>query len=275
MLELFVGREFAASDGHPVTLVELSCHLAFSDVLRRQLRCPGPTNPTAETILPIFQQLGQDARKVQRVWVILADEIQWLRKEDRQQLVDALREAKLRQLPIVFVGAGLPSADAETQQNADFIQYRRIGNLTPTAVEQAVRIPFEKARVSVDAEVTDTVAGQTGGYPFFVQLWAYHLWNAVSGDRVTVATLQQAAGSIRQDVEAFFQFRLARMTPQETALAERWAANGDGPYAPIIDRAAEQSAVSSLCDKGMVVRSVSGKFEFTVPGFADYLRRRR
>lgn len=103
----------AVSDGHLVTSVELSRHQTFFDVFRRQLRCPGQTKPTVETILPIFQQQGQAAWEARRVWVILADEIQWLRKEDRKQLVDVLREAKSQRLPIVFVGAGLPSPDAE------------------------------------------------------------------------------------------------------------------------------------------------------------------
>lgn len=145
----------------------------------------------------------------------------------------------------------------------------------PTAAAQAVTIPFEKVRVSVDPDVTETIVRQTGGYPFFVQLWASHPWNAVSGNRVTAATLQQAACSIRQDVEEFFQLRTDRMTQQETALVERWAANGSGPYEQSTTGcAAEQSVVSSLCDKGLVIRSASGKFEFTVPGLADYLRGR-
>jgi hypothetical protein len=80
--------------------------------------------------------------------------------------------------------------------------------------------------------------------------------------------------------EGFFKVRIDRLTKAEVQFVKAMAASGDGPY-PMADIAAAMGrtlsslgpARASIIKKGMIYSTDHGYLDFTVPLFAEFMRR--
>ncbi len=80
--------------------------------------------------------------------------------------------------------------------------------------------------------------------------------------------------------DGFFRVRLDRLTPKETEFVTVMASLGDGPYAMSDIAKAMNKKLSSLgpvraktISKGMIYSTEHGFLDFTVPLFAEFMRR--
>ena len=122
---------------------------------------------------------------------------------------------------------------------------------------------------------------QTKGYPYFLQEWGYQSWNLAKSSPIDIDTVKQATiESIKRLDESFFRVRFDRMTPREKEYLHALSVLGNG--AQRSGDIAEKLKVSpqsiapirnSLIKKGMIYSPAHGDTDFTVPLFADFMKR--
>ena len=99
------------------------------------------------------------------------DEFQFLAAEEMEALIVALHRISQEALPVLFVGAGLPSlpgkvGDARSYAERLFL-FRRINSLEPDQARAALARPAEQHGVRWTEGALDAVMEQTRGYPYF------------------------------------------------------------------------------------------------------------
>lgn len=71
----------------------------------------------------------------------------------------------------------------------------------------------------------------THGYPYFLQEWGYHVWNAAPGSPVTLEDVRLAAPDVQRQLdENSFLVRMDRLTPAEKQYLHAMAKLGPGPH---------------------------------------------
>lgn len=105
----------------------------------------------------MFELIGEAAKKADKAWVLLIDEVQYLSSKDLSALIVGLHKMAQKQLPVVFIGAGLPqtarlAAEAKSYAERLFV-WNRIGPLNEAAVKEAVVKPLisRNTRINDDA----------------------------------------------------------------------------------------------------------------------------
>ncbi|MES1198967.1 MAG: ATP-binding protein [Pseudomonadota bacterium] len=233
----------------------------------------------------LFLAIGQAAEKRDAAVVLLIDEIQYLSKTDLSALIMALHKISQRQLPILLFGGGLPqlaklAGDAKSYAERLF-DYPPIGPLDAASARQALQAPALREDVAYDDDALDYLVAQTGGYPFFLQVWGSHCWETAPFSPITLAHAQEAnTRAIAAMDESIFKVRLARLTDREKAYARAMAELGPAPanstaIANVMGLSATQSAPirDHLIKKGMAYSPERGLVGFTVPKFDEFMRR--
>jgi len=108
------------------------------------------------------------------------------------------------------------------------------------------------------------------------------VWNNAEGPEITSADVDQSyAETLSLLDEGFFKVRIDRLTKAEVQFVKAMAGLGDGPYAmadiaQAMDRTQKSlgPARSSIISKGMIYSTDHGYLDFSVPLFADFMRRR-
>ncbi|MET3524191.1 ATP-binding protein [Mesorhizobium abyssinicae] len=235
----------------------------------------------------LFGQIGRAAQAANKGWVLLIDEVQYLSQKDLSGLIVALHRMSQDGLPIVFVGAGLPqvarlAGDAKSYAERLF-SYPAVGALDKEAASKAIEKPINDQKATISQEALTTVFDMTKGYPFFLQELASFSWNNAQGLQINENDVQASyTETIKSLDDGFFRVRLDRLTKAEVQFVTSMAALGDGPY-PVSDIAKAMGrtqksigpARASIIFKGMIYSTDHGYLDFTVPLFADFIRRHR
>lgn len=233
----------------------------------------------------MFELIGQAAKKQKNAWLLLIDEVQYLKEKDLGALIVALHKMAQKGLPVMLVGAGLPQvarlAGAAKSYAERLFLYPTIGALSPDAVKRAVVTPLTERQTSITPEALEEIVQGTCGYPFFIQEWAFNTWNCAPTSCLTLADVKQAyPKTIRNLDESFFRVRIDRLTKREVEFVRAMASLGDGPYAveSVIEALKTTSnrispVRSTLIKKGMIYSPQHGQLAFTVPLFARYVNR--
>ena len=233
----------------------------------------------------LFEAIGQAAQAAGQSWLLLIDEMQYLNATDLSALIMSMHRASKKGLPIVLVSAGLPqtaklAGDAKSYSERLF-RYTEVGALDADSSKQAIVKPIEKAGASIHPEAARAIANQTRGYPFFIQEWASSAWEISIGPMITLPEVNEAyLEALAALDEGFFKLRKDRLTKAELRFVSAMAEIGDGPYAFAKIADAMGKKVSSLgparagiIKKGMIYSINHGYLDFTVPLFADFIRR--
>jgi hypothetical protein len=229
--------------------------------------------------------IGEAAKKRDTAVVLLIDEIQYIQKTDLAALIMALHKISQRQLPVLLFGGGLPqlaklAGDAKSYAERLF-DYPPIGPLDEAGARRAVAAPAERDGVRYCDDALTYVVAQTGGYPFFLQVWGSHCWESAEQSPITLADAQRAnASAVAALDENIFKVRIARLTERQRAYARAMAELGDEPchsseVAAALGLTPAQSAPirDELIKKGMAYSPERGLVGFTVPKFAEFMRR--
>lgn len=187
--------------------------------------------------------------------------------------------------PLGVMFSGLPGAARtlleEGQTYAERIATYDLGMLDRGGVTAALDEPFEEhADLRVDAEVIDHVLDDTGGYPYFVQLWGEALWSILPERRdVRLADVVRAQVLVDERRDGFFSSRWQRFPRGRARELARTLADLGSParMATIADRLghADQRPLSdaraTLLAAGHLYAPQRGRVAFTVPGFDRWL----
>ena len=232
-------------------------------------------------------ELGQVAREAGRGVVFLLDEVQLLERRDFEALIAGMQRASRHRLPVAVVGAGLPSlprlaGEAKSYAERLFV-FPNLGALSEDAARRALVEPAEDEGVRYEEAALARILELSGCYPYFLQQYGKHSWLTGKDDVIGLAAVERAHELVLGVLDGdFFHVRFERATRYEQRYLAAMAALGDGPhrsgevtrrlgYASTTETAAIRD---SLLKKGLIYSPRHGFVEFTVPLFADFMRRR-
>jgi hypothetical protein len=233
----------------------------------------------------LFVRVGEAAKVAGKGWTLLIDEIQYIKAPDYAALIVAIHRVNQRNLPILFFGAGLPqvaalSGDAKSYAERLF-SYPSVGALDRASAEQAIRAPIEEEGEDITGDAVDAIVAQTHGYPYFLQEWGYQAWNTADMSPIDLDDINiSSEHALARLDDGFFRVRFDRLTPREREYVCAMAKLGDGPYksgdvAEAMNEPPQRLGPmrANIIQKGMIYSPSYGDIDFTVPLFADYLRR--
>lgn len=233
----------------------------------------------------LIEAVAEAASAADTALILFIDEMQYVPEEQLAALIVALHRTSQQQLPVVLVGAGLPQlrglfggAKSYAERMFDF---PFIGPLPPEAAAIAITRPIEAEEASIEPDAVERIVAETEGYPYFLQEWGKHTWDAAPGSPITVADVLAGSSTAVAALDSnFFRVRFDRLTPNEKRYLRAMADLGPGPHrsGDIAERLGKGTTAvgfirASLISKGMVWSPTYGDTAFTVPLFDEFMRR--
>ena len=214
------------------------------------------------------------------------DELQNLDEMAMRGIVVALHRSAQELLPIYLIGSGLPTirtliGRSKTYAERMFV-YEEIGALDEDASWAAVVKPFEDNGVAVENSAFEEIFKVSQGYPFFLQECGYQVWQHVESSPIKADDVRAILSLAMDHLDSsFFEVRFDRVSNVEKAFLMAMAESDQESPVTIAAIAArmKRSANSlsmtrrSLIRKGMIYSPSLGTVAYTVPMFAEYLRR--
>lgn len=233
----------------------------------------------------LLEAVGAAAQKAGTALVLFIDELQYVEEDQLAALITALHRTAQRRLPVVLVGAGLPQLRGRMGQAKSYAErlfdFPEIGALAEPAAKIAIRKPAEAQGVEIKEDALRRIVKETHGYPYFLQEWGKHAWDAAIASPISLRDVGLASkAAVAALDESFFRVRFDRLTPVEKKYLRAMAELGPGPHrsgdvAEKLDRKVTSLGPTrnQLIAKGMVWSPSHGDTAFTVPLFDEFMRR--
>jgi hypothetical protein len=233
----------------------------------------------------LLEVTGIAAREAGTALAIFVDELQYVREEELAALITALHRTAQRSLPVVLVGAGLPQLPGRMGRAKSYAErlfdFPQVGPLSQDAARIAIAKPASDQGVSVTKDALQRIFQETHGYPYFLQEWGKHAWDAADASPISLHDVELASQTAVAALdESFFRVRFDRLTPLEKKYLRAMAELGPGPHrsGDISDQLSREVTSlgptrSQLIAKGMIWSPSHGDTAFTVPLFDEFMRR--
>jgi hypothetical protein len=233
----------------------------------------------------LLASVGAAAAERGTAVVLFIDELQYVPEDQLAALITALHAASQEQLPVTMVAAGLPQLVGQSGRAKSYVErlfeFAAIDRLDEIAASSALIVPAARAGVAYDAAAVAEILRQTLGYPYFLQEWGKHSWDAADSSPIDLEDCRRATIDALAELDAsFFRVRLDRLTPSEKRYMRAMAELGPGPHrsgdiAEILGRKVTTVAPlrNGLISKGMLYSPAHGDTAFTVPLFDGFMRR--
>jgi hypothetical protein len=247
------------------------------------------TGRFADDLAMLFEVLGETSRDLGIGTLILVDELQEASPADLSAINTAVHQMGQSDppLPVVFVGAGLPSLPAQLADSTSYAErlydYRRVGLLDDEGAAAALTRPTMAYGVVWEADALQAALAIAGGYPYFLQEVGKHVWDAARSATINLDDVSVGGLFARQEVdEGLYRSRWDRATPaQRKLLRTMGALGGDNPVAiSELATAMGKRRVSDLSvarneviKKGLLFAPERGQLAFTVPGMHTFIAR--
>jgi hypothetical protein len=228
---------------------------------------------------------GEAASERNSVVVLVVDELQYVPEEQLAALISALHRASQKQLPITMIAAGLPQLLGQMGRAKSYaerlFEFVAVGPLDDPSARDAIKLPVEREGEKVDDAALAAIIEQTQGYPYFLQEWGKHSWDAADASPIGRDDVEAATRSALAELDAsFFRVRFDRLTPAEKRYLRAMATLGPGPHrsgdiaeAMTVKVSSVAPTRNSLIAKGMLYSPAHGDTAFTVPLFDAFMRR--
>jgi hypothetical protein len=243
----------------------------------------------SEDLATLFAVLGETARDLGVGTLIMVDELQEATGEELTAVntaVHALGQGG-EPLPVLFVGAGLPSLPAQLAEATSYAErlyeYRPVGLLTTVDSTAALTVPTTAQGVSWDDDALDAALAIAAGYPYFLQEVGKHVWDVSPGPQITVDDVEVGGEFARREVdEGLYRARWERATGAQRALLHAMSdLGGDGAVtvadlvAPMNKNRVQDLSVArtELIRKGLLYAPERGQLAFTVPGMSAFIQK--
>jgi hypothetical protein len=130
----------------------------------------------------LLVSVAEAARERGKAVGLFIDEVQYLSVHELAAVVVSCHEIAQRNLPLFFVGAGLPqiaalAGDAKSYAERLF-DYPQVDSLDESAARAALQKPIIEAGAAIEDGAIKAVLDVTQGYPYFIQEWGFRVWNA-------------------------------------------------------------------------------------------------
>jgi hypothetical protein len=233
----------------------------------------------------LLDTIGVAAAERKTAFVLFIDELQYVAEAELAALITALHRTAQNQRPIAMMAAGLPLLAGQSGKAKSYaerlFEFVRLEKLGPDAAKLALIAPAKDEEVDFTDDAITEILKQTEGYPYFLQEWGKHAWDAAQSSPITRADIDIATIDAIAELDAsFFRVRFDRLTPAEKRYLRAMAELGPGPHrsgdvAAQLGRAVSAVAPTrnSLVMKGMVYSPAHGDTGFTVPLFDSFMKR--
>jgi hypothetical protein len=233
----------------------------------------------------VLVAIGETAREEGKGLVVLIDEVQFLASSQLEALIQAIHKTVQRNLPVTFVGAGLPqiaelAGDAKSYAERLF-KFPRIGSLEGEEARKALTEPASSEGAIYSEDAVDLAIEISRGYPYFIQELGYQVWTVAADNRITRRDIEVAREAYEAKLDSsFFRVRLDRATPLQTAYMRAMAQLGPEPQkaadvARLLGRDSTQVGPTraELIEMGLLYTPEHGYAAFTVPDFDKFMIR--
>jgi len=233
----------------------------------------------------LLEVVGAAAKEAGTALAMFIDELQYVDEGEVAALITALHRTAQRRLPVVLVGAGhpqLPGRMGRAKSYAErLFEFPQVGPLNADAATLAIAKPANDQGVKIDHDALKQIIKETRGYPYFLQEWGKHTWDAAKSSPIGLNDVRLASKTAIVALDdSFFRVRFDRLTPLEKKYLRAMAEIGPGPHrsgdiANQLNREVTSLAPirSQLIAKGMIWSPAHGDTAFTVPLFDEYLKR--
>ncbi len=239
----------------------------------------------SEDLTDLLVAVGEAARSCDSGLLLAIDELQYLTEADMAAVVGSTHRTVQLGLPVVVAGAGLPQVPAllgEARTYAErLFEFPEIGYLSDDDAAAAVVLPAADLGVRFEDAAVARIVTESDRYPYFLQEWAYHTWNAAPATPITENDVRAATPGVVDKLDRdFSRVRYDRLTPKESEYLRAMAELGPGPHrsGDIADKlGVKVTSVaprrSALIAKGMIYSPAHGDTAFTVPLFDRLMKR--
>ena len=233
----------------------------------------------------LLEAVGRACLTADTGLALFVDELQYVAETELAALIVALHRTAQRQLPVTLVGAGLPQLRGRMGRAKSYAErlfdFPEVGPLSNTAAANAITKPAAELGVRFQEQAVDMILRESEGYPYFLQEWGKHVWDAAEDSPITETDVRSASGcAVAALDESFFMVRFDRLTPSEKRYLRAMAELGAGPHrsgdiASRLNRPVTSLGPvrAQLISKGMVWSPGHGTTAFTVPRFDGFMRR--
>lgn len=233
----------------------------------------------------LLDAAGATAESAGTAIAIFIDELQYVEEEQLATLITALHRTVQRRRPVILVGAGLPQLRGRMGRAKSYAErlfdFPQIGPLNNEEARRALEKPAFSQGVAYDEDAVQQIVYETQGYPYFLQEWGKHAWDAADVSPITLADVEMASiTAVAALDESFFRVRFDRLTPSEKRYIRAMAELGAGPHrsgdiAEVLGRPVNSFGPTrnNLISKGMIWSPSHGDTAFTVPMFDKFMKR--
>lgn len=243
------------------------------------------TGILSEDLTDMFVHMGRAASKADEVICFFIDEIQYMKDDEMEALVNALHRVSQLRLPIIVYGAGLPKIIrilGEVKSYAErLFKFIPVAALSDEDAKKAIVEPAEDLDVVYADDAVTEVIRWTKGYPYFIQELCATIWEYADQEIIEKVNVEQVIPTFLNHLDdSFFRVRMERCTKKEQDFLFAMVKCGKLPCT--ISNVAHfmKKNVSSispiraqLISKGIIYSTGHGEIDFTVPLFNEYLKR--
>ena len=238
-----------------------------------------------------FAQLDSILTHTERPGAILLYDEAHLLADDRRaerfplsSLLAALAAVQRQRPRVRIIVSGLPTLSLNLKRARTYAErmFRQavVGNLEADAAEEALAIPLATSGRSFGLSLIGEIVEQTAGYPYFLQFFGAFNCSRIGLEHVELADFQRVESALLHELDlAFFEDRFEGAAPTEQVLLLAMARSGGRvSLARLVAEVREVVNVPvglrRLIDRGLVYRPTRATYDFALPLFGPYLRRR-
>ncbi len=160
--------------------------------------------------------------------------LQYVPGNQLSSLIAALHSTSQEQLPITMVAAGLPQLVGRTGNAKSYaerlFEFAPVNRLGGTDARDALIVPAGREDAEFKPEAVSEILRETDGYPYFLQEWGKHSWNAASASPIGFGDAKRATAEALAELDAsFFRVRFDRLPPAQKRYVRAMAELGSGP----------------------------------------------
>lgn len=243
------------------------------------------TGILSDDLTDMFVHMGKTALKAGESICFFIDEIQYMKDNEMEALINALHRVNQLRLPVIIFGAGLPKVlrtFGEVKSYSErLFKFIPVGELSEKDARDAVVKPAEDLEVRYADDAVDEIIKWTKGYPYFIQELCGMIWDNTDEDIIKKITVTKVIPQFLEHLdESFFKVRYERCTKKEHNFLFAMVKCGELPCT--ISNVAHfmKKKVNSisplraqLINKGLIFSAGHGEIDFTVPLFDEYLKR--
>lgn len=241
----------------------------------------------SQNLQDLFESIGELAKKKNRPICFFIDEFQYSSQEEIDAFISAVHRTNQLSYPLMAVCAGTPELLKMLYKEKTYVErlflFPKIDLLSINEVEEAINIPAARDGLKFDGSAIERIFEITQGYPFFVQQYGQIIYkHAESASTIDLEITNKFLPEYYSELDNnFYMIRYEDRGELEKQCLSAMAAQDSFPcrvsdIAKTLNKEIKQISptLSRLKTKGLITYENPGEVDFTVPGFADYIKRR-